>query len=378
MYRALALGLLAAVGGSALVACDARPTGEAPDAAGPPPVKVEAVTLDTRPFAERTWLPAEVRPREAVRLSAEALGRVTWVCCEENEAVEKGRLLARIDTSVNQAQVAAARTELAQARRELRRIEPLRESGAATPAQIDAARSRRDAARAAYDQAVAALKKTTVRSPIDGRIAVRHLQAGEIAQPGQPLFDLVDIEVVEVVAGLPERDFAALAPGRTVEVRIDAYPGDVFAGEVTRVGLVAGAARTFPVEVTVPNPGARLRPGMMGEVQVTKRTFEHVVVIPLDAIVDEFESRRVYVVGPDGRTAEEREVVLGPRDGAQVTVLDGLEPGDRLVVTGHRLLTDGRPIEVVRGGRLDAEGRPAFDGSAEVIGARPTAVGGRS
>ncbi len=353
--RILLLLLAVATG---LLACQPEGEGPAAEGEGPPPIKVEAVVVEARPFAERSWLPAEVRPIEAARVSAEAMGRITWLCCDEGDRVRRGQVLARIDTALNQAQVAAAKAQLDQAERDLARIEELARSGAATEAQLEVARTRRDAAAAALDQAMAVMKKTTVVSPIDGQVSRRYVTAGEVAAPGQPLFDLVDISKVKVVAGLPERDFAHLKEGQETQVKVDAWPDLTFTGTVTRIGLVAGPARTFPIEVVVDNGEGRLRPGMVGQVQLTKRTYDSAIVIPQDAIVDEFDSQRVYVAVGD--VAKERKVTLGPRDGRLVVVESGLEAGEALIVTGHRFLTDGRAIRVVRTGRLDAEGAPVF------------------
>ena len=343
---------------SALVACGPKEPHEATGGEGPPPIKVEAVVVEARPFKERSWLPAEVRPFEAARVSAEAMGRITWLCCDEGDVVRKGQVLARIDTALNQAQVAQAKAQLDQAERDLARVEELAKSGAATEAQLEAARTRRDAAAAALDQALAAMKKTTVVSPIDGQVSRRYVTGGEVAAPGQPLLDLVDISRVKVVAGLPERDFAHLKVGQETTVKVDAWPDLTFTGTVARIGLVAGPARTFPIEVVVDNSEGRLRPGMVGQVLLTKRTYDSAIVIPQDAIVDEFDSQRVYVAA--GEVAKERKVTLGPRDGRLVVIESGLKAGESLVVTGHRFLTDGRAIEVVRTGRLDEKGLPVF------------------
>ncbi len=342
----------------ALIAC--QPSEQAPpeEGKGPPPVKVETVTVTPRPFAERAWLPAEVQPREKARVSAEAMGRIVWLCCDEGDAVQAGQVVARIDTALNQAQVSQAQAQLDQAERDLARLQKLVESGAATEAQLEAARTRRDAAAAGLAQALALMRKTTVKSPIGGEVARRYVTTGEVAAPGQPIFDLVDISKVKAVAGLPERDFSHMKEGQETEVRVDAWPGERFAGTVERIGLVAGPARTFPLEVTVDNGDRRLRPGMVGEVQLTKETFDSAIVIPQDAVIDEFDSQRVYVA--ENGVAKERKVTLGPRDGRLVVVTSGLEAGEALVVTGHRFLTDGRAVEVVRSGVLDETGAPTF------------------
>jgi membrane fusion protein, multidrug efflux system len=352
-----------------LAACNGGDPGEAESTEGPPPVRVEAVVLETTPFAERTWLPADVRAWENARISAETLGRITWVCCEEGESVRRGQHLARIDTDMARAELARVAADLAHAEREVERLVALVAREAATRRELDGATARRDALAAGLEQARTTVDRAVLQSPFDGRVVRRHARPGELARPGEPLFDLADIANVKVVAGLPERDFAYLKEGERTQVRIDAYPETSFEGVVERIGLVAGQARTFPVEVRVANADGRLRPGMVAQVRLTKRTFEAAVVVPQDAVIDEYDGQRVYVVGADG-AAVEREVVLGPAGGRQVVVTSGLSAGDRLVVTGHRFLTDGRPVTVVREGRLDDDGRPRFEATEDDDGLR--------
>ena len=133
-----------------------------------------------------------------------------------------------------------------------------------------------------------------------------------------------------------------------------------YEGAISRVSPAADLrTRSFPVEVEVPNPERELMPGMIARVRVERPIAENATVVPQDWIVTRRDQRGVFLVSES--TAVWRDVQLGQVIHDQVVVTQGLEPGDRIVVTGHRDLVDGDPLIISREGRCCKDGRPKFN-----------------
>jgi len=137
--------------------------------------------------------------------------------------------------------------------------------------------------------------------------------------------------------------------GQAVELRVEAFPGEVFDGRVLRVGgAVDDETRKFPVEVEVANPGARLLPGMVGSVALDLGEGEPRLLIPREAAVDEFGLRFVWRLEPNGGglAAHRRRVLVRgiPFHPSEFEVVDGLEDGDEIAVTAVRQLREGERV----------------------------------
>ena len=323
--------------------------------------RVEAVRLQAR--AE---LSGVVDARRSVRLFAETRGPVLEVGAEALDRVVEGQLLVRIDpldaeVAVERARadVARSESELALAGSELERQRSLRKRGVSSDADLEAAENARKVAAAVLRQARAELKrarddlaKKTVSAPFAGVLRSFGVEAGEYVQPGQEIGELLDLATARASIGVSDREVVTVRPGQGAELRVEAFPGEVFRGQVLRVaGAFDRETRKFPVEVEVPNPGGRLLPGMVGTVALDLGEGPPRLLIPRESAVDEFGLRFVWMVEPngDGLAAYRRRVLVRgiPFHPSEFEVVEGLEAGDEIAVTAVRQLREGE--RVVRG-----------------------------
>jgi len=191
------------------------------------------------------------------------------------------------------------------------------------------------------------LDESTIEAPIAGVVTHKHLDEGNMVSPATPIVTVVQVDTVKVVVGVNERDVALVRPGVTqVVVRLDAYPDQAFTGTVKRVCAVADEqTRTIDVEIHVPNPGRRLKPGMFARIDLVLREKKAVVAIPEDILLRTETETYVYVVNDS--TAHRRPVKLGLSEGPMIEVTEGLEAGEIVVHRGQRRLRDGTPVEQV-------------------------------
>ena len=329
-------------------------------------VRVEvAVVRTVRAGLESRW-PGEVIGSRDALLASSTGGFIERVSVEEGDEVREGQVLVRVDTASAGARTAQARVEVEAAERELERAERL--SGAISEQQLDAARTRLAGARAGLRAAQVMSSRSVIRAPFAGTIAEVEAERGEVAAPGAPLVRLVQLSPIHVTIAVPDRDVSLLHTGMPARVSLDALAAP-FEGEIVRVSPAANLrTRAFEVRVAVPNEGHQLLPGMIGDVEITGAADDDSIVIPQHTLVTKLEANGVFI--DDNGVARWQEVQTGRVIRDQVVVEGGLEPGQRLIVTGHRELAEGDPILVTREGTCCRSGRVVF--GEEVASSEPS------
>jgi len=291
---------------------------------------------------------------------AEVGGAVLEVNGEEGQSVRKGTLLARIDPgSLNDAvlsaesAVSSAKNALEVAVREEQRTGRLVEAGALAERNLETARNAVTAAQAQLADAQARLMaareqvgKATIRAPINGVIAQRPANAGDVVTPGTVLFVIMDPSRLELQASVPAQELPFLRIGTTVDFEVRGASREHFLGRIERISPVADpVTRQVSIFVQVPNPGRRLVAGLYAEGRVATQR-RRSLVVPVDA-VDTTELNPWVLKVQDGKT-ERVEVRLGVEDRRteRVEVVSGLSEGDLLLVGAAQQLTPGTPVNI--------------------------------
>ncbi len=188
-------------------------------------------------------------------------------------------------------------------------------------------------------------KDFEVKSDVKGVVSRLLQNPGAVVNPAVPLMNLVDIDQVKAVAAVDEKKIRFIRMGQGARVTLEAYPGEVFRAVVTNISPVANpVGRTIDVELTLPNPGYRIKPGMYAEAEWTTST-RSALVVPLTAIVE--RAGKKYVFLAEGGLARLVPVSVGVVSGDVIEILSGLTDGERIVTTGATQLNDKDRIEVV-------------------------------
>lgn len=320
---------------------------------GPQATTVAVAPAETTTITDRLSAIGTVRARESVVVTAEASGVVREVLFDHGATVEKGAVLLRLDDAEARAELAAARAELTNAQRAYDRASQLRRNGTIAQPVYDEAAAALESARSAVVLAELTLDKRTVRAPFAGRLGFREVSPGSYLTPGEEITTLDDVAVVYVDFAVPEESLAAVAPGQRVALLSAAHPGVAFAGRVVTVGSrVDPASRQARVRAEVPNGEGRLRPGQMVAVDVSVAE-RPALMVPAAAVVAVGYQHFVFVLDESDRAAR-RTVRLGTRTGDRVEIVEGLEPGERLVIEGAAKLDGGDAVKVVPALAVDA------------------------
>ena len=271
---------------------------------------------------------------------------------QEGVRVRKGEVLGRLKQGdfVSSVKSALAKAEMDR-QQEAREIK-LRETGAVSQQELEAALASRQASDASLALAEQALKDSVLLAPYDGTVVARFVNTGETMGVGKSALKLADLRQMSVELGIPDRLIGRVRVGKEFPVRVTTLEARSFIGRVSEVGVAAkDGARLFRVVIKVPNPDGVLRSGMTASVAFDDHgSFpKGSVLIPLSALVSASKGNgpnqlAVFVVDSDGK-ARERTVTTDDLVRSSVIVTNGLKPGERVVTAGASTLYDGALVD---------------------------------
>lgn len=229
-----------------------------------------------------------------------------------------------------------------------------------TPAyqeNISALQSSVDAAMAGLKQAQARLSDTVVRSSINGTATARKADPGALASPGSPVLEVQFLDWLYVTTTIPIESGSAVHEGQMAEIAFDALPGQAFSGPVVNLNPAADpASRQFGIRVRLDNPDHRLRPGMYARIKITTGKTNAAAVVPLEAVKTDSQGASTVTVVDSGNVAHVRTVTLGARDDKGVQIIDGVGPGEKVVVLTYTPVRDGQKVTTGKPGAGAAQG----------------------
>ena len=324
------------------------------------------VVLDTLVLSVTASGQAEAWRR--TKITAQVAGRIDRVPVREAEVVGAGEVLLALDPIDYELQLERAQARLAQAQAQFRE-QTLFDDRADLSAEVR--EERREAARLksgvreaeiGVREAEINLERTRVRAPFPGRVASLLVVPGERVGAGTELMEVVDVDPIKVHVQVLEGELAHLAPGRRANVRFSAFPDEVFVGTIETINpVVDQTTRTAKVTVIVPNPGARILPGMYARVELEAQRIPDRILVPRSAILER-DRRTMLFVHEDGK-AKWRYVTTGLENDRYVEIVPNpetemVQPGEVVLVGGHFTLTHDASIRLVENYRQADTGRP--------------------
>lgn len=299
-------------------------------------------------------------------------GRVVQVGPREGDYVKKGQVLASIDPTdyrlalaAATAQTGTARIAYKRAEDEHRRMKMLYDSKSLAPNDYQKFRAAYESAGQQLEQAAASeklsgkhLADATLCSPVHGFISKRSVEPGQMASPGQPAFEIVTLDTVEVNVGVPETDIHLVRVGQKAAITLPALPRESFEGAVRVINVSADSnTRTFMTRISVPNPKHTLRIGMVAEARIRGDRIVRMLTLPIEAIVrDPQGATIVYVYFPDQKRVYAKRVETGGVYGREIEIRKGLTGEDSVILAGQNRLRDG---SVVSAATTEAPGNNA-------------------
>lgn len=286
---------------------------------------------------------------QGVLVSTEVAGKVDDLHFESGESVESGQLLVELDTSTEEAQLAAAQAEAELARINLDRAKKLRLSNTVAEAELDSAQAAFLAAEAQVENLEAMIAKKRISAPFSGRLGIRQVNLGQFINNGDSIVSLQSLDPIFVDFAFPQKWVSLVATGMAVEVEVDSHPETLFGGRITAIDPeVDVSTRTISLRATLDNPEGKLLPGMFGQVSVVLPEKKPQKVLPATAIVYASYGDSVFVIKEkDGRKFVEQQFVrVRDTRGDFVSITSGPEAGSTVVSTGAFKLRQGMRVEL--------------------------------
>ncbi len=346
---------------------------------GQPAVSVELQPVRTDRISEIGRFSGSLSPRSQFVVAPKVSGRLEELKVDIGDEVRPGQLIAKLDDdefalAVEQAkaELAVARARLAEARssrevsiKELERGRELWERRVASDAEWEEVQARHEAAKARYDVALAEVSRresqrdaakvrlsyTEIRAAWPGGdqprvVGERFVDEGEMLGANSAIVSILDNSTMRARIDVIERDYARLRPGLEAEIMTDAYPGETFRGQVVRIApLLRETSRQARVEIDVPNPDNRLKPGMFVRAAIEFRRRDDATVVPFSALVRRDERRGVFLADTEEMVARFVPLELGITTSEYAEVVDPPISG-KIVTLGHHLLSDGAAIRL--------------------------------
>jgi RND family efflux transporter MFP subunit len=388
----------AAAGGAGAAAGGGARGGAAGGRGVRPPMPVEFAVVKRAPVAEQILIVGNLIGAATVQVVPRVNGRLATVNVQLGDTVRRGQTVAKVEDLEIQEQVRQAEAAfkvsaatIRQREADLKLATTNRERSKSlldrqllpqqtyddTVARHEAAAAQNDLANAQFEQAKARLEElkitlanTIITSPVDGFVSKRFSDPGAFVGPNSPVVAVVDIRTVRMVANLVEKDMKKVPQGTSAAVEVDAFPGEKFAGRVSRVAPVFDpATRTAEIEIEIPNSQYRLKPGMYSRVELTVDSRANALTVPRNALVELDGKPGVFIAtGGASRgqgaptpgqaaapaastapaaaamTAKFLPVQVGIRDGEHIEITAGLQDGARVITTGASALKDGDRI----------------------------------
>lgn len=352
------LGLAAAVVAGAVAVAGCAPGGDTAvaEAADSSEANVRVVNVVVEPIAPTSFreyirVTGEVAALHDVTVSAEEGGRIAAFFVEKGARLAAGARIAKIDDAVLAAQVEEARALADLTREQYERQRRLWE-GDRVGSEMAYLQAKATAEQAAARLKVlqARLDRTVITAPVAGVFDEKFVEVGEMVAPATPVVRVVAVQPVKITAGVPERFALDVRPGDTVQVTLDVLPDREMGGRIGFVGTSVDVEnRTLPIEIVMDNPEGLARPRMVANVRIRRRQLENVLVVPQDVLMRTEEGYQLFVAtAEEGRlVARARPVTLGPSYRNSVVIAAGLQPGDSVIVVGHRQVDDRTRVRIV-------------------------------
>jgi RND family efflux transporter MFP subunit len=291
--------------------------------------------------------------REA-NVNSETMGRILSVSVNNGSRVGQGSPLVIVDNELKaigvaqaEAQRMTAEAALAKAKIDLGRTQELQKSSAVTKSQLELADLQVKSAEATLKGAQSGealarrqLADATIKSPFAGVVAMRYVNQGELLSNNTKVATIVDDSKMKLKIGIGEMDVSLLKIGDKVKVTVDAVPGKEFEGTISTISSKSDMARSYTVEVEIPNNDKSLKSGMFARAEIDREAARNVPTVPAAAVIYNGTRTQIFTVDDKG-IAHLKGIKIGTTTPERAEIVEGLASNETVVTFGQAQLKDG-------------------------------------
>jgi membrane fusion protein, multidrug efflux system len=313
-----------------------------------PPPQVVVAEARTERVVETFSSVANIQANEMVEIKSETDGVVQEIPFNEGQKVEKGQLLISLDETKLAATLAQAEANFKLAEANFERAKQLASEKLISQQEYEQNAATFQANQANLDFTRRQLKDARILAPFEGVVSSRQVSPGQIITRNSIITWLIDYDPVKVEFHVPEKFLGQVKEKQKIEVTVEAFPNEKFHGAVFFVSpYVDPTNRTATMKAQIPNPEHRLRPGMFAKLDLTLVVRDQSTVIPEAAVTQILTNSQAMVIAVDSAgTAQFRKIKTGVRLVGAIEVLEGLKPGEKVIVEGLQKVVPGAPVRI--------------------------------
>lgn len=314
-------------------------------------VEVMNVGLNTNNSQSKVAYNGTIEADVAIKSSFQVSGNVVHVPVSIGDFVKKNQLIAQIDATIYSSQYEQQLAQVRLAKENYERINNVFQKGSIAEIRMLEARSQYEQAQAAAKMTYENVRHAKLYAPMDGYVSAKMMDVGDLAQPGQPVVEIVNINAVKAVFPIPDGEINSITKGDSANVNLPTLDKSVI-GIVDEVSIQSNqGSPVYTAYVKLNNPDKQIKPGMTCNVRLQDKVengknVKEVIVIPSESIaVTEDGKQYVYIV--DNGIAERKYIETGELYDSGIVVKKGLAKGDHLIISGYHKLTQSTPVEIV-------------------------------
>jgi RND family efflux transporter MFP subunit len=305
---------------------------------------VQATTILPGSFSQKLVYMGTFAPNREVMIMPQIQGEVTGVYFQEGDYVQQGKVLARLNDDLLQAQLMAAEANFETAYKNLERYTNASHSGGVSQLQVDNAQLNLKTADSQVRQLKKQIELCRITAPFSGMITLRNVEIGSVIG-GQPIGQITDISQLKLEVFVPEKDVALFTEGQKMKIEAGTNSGQTVTGKVEYIADRADAAHNYMVRIMVKNnPTFQIKAGMYGTASLDHHRPGDVLLIPRSALLGSAKSPEVFVI--EGGVACLKTIQIGSSNDTLIEIVKGLNAGDVVITSGHINLTHNTPVQV--------------------------------
>ncbi len=311
-------------------------------------VKVNKMTPES--FSSYFETTGTVEAMQDAFISPEVNGQIQSVLVKRGQQVKKGTLLIRLKTEVTQSNIDEVRTSLELASKVFEKQEDLWEQEIGSEIQYLEAKNNKESLEARLATLESQLEMAYIRAPFNGVVDDIMVKTGELASPGMRLLRLVNLDEIRITANVSEAFLGNVRAGEMATLRFASLPEVRLERPIQRTGMIIDpVTRTFTVEVLVDNENHLLKPNMLSSLRIRDFSTDDALLVPSIILKEDFNGTFLFRINDtsESPTAEKVYVKTGKTVQDVSQIVEGIRAGDRIIVAGYNLVSDGAPVRII-------------------------------
>lgn len=313
------------------------------------PVSVKEMQPET--FNHYIITYGEVEAKHYANISPEMNGRIEKIFVAEGERVSKGQLLVSLNTDAIENQIKGVKSSLELATKTFNKLDTLWKQNIGSEIEYLSAKNNKESLESQLESLQAQKRMSQIRAPFNGIVDKIFPKEGEIASPGFPVIEFVNLDKLTITADVSEAYVGKINKGQLVELSFSALPDVSIKTPIIRVSkVINSSSRTFEIEMEIDNIGEKIKPNLVSSIKIRDFSSENAFVVPSLAIRKDISGHYVYTVTKkDKKNIVDKKYISTALSYEENTMVkEGLKKGDQVVVKGFHLVSAGVPVKVVK------------------------------